>query len=338
MITGPVIIGAGTEQHGAATLRKPAKNPHSGRFRRTAPAGNRPAPAQDSRNTLNVKNFNPSILPVLFLGCLMALYAGCRRKASTAMEFRIPDAAGRTLVISEITTRNGSVFLDSVRGDKKGLFEYRFRDDSLRMYAVTASRPMTGDPTLSTLFIFPRPGECLRLQTSYDSLLPSARISSDRSGNRTVNASPDDSLSPSEAAVAYQQILFRNLQSQNRCQEEWMRERYRQTDTDSLYFRLHTVSDSLFSLCRQQAIRLCRLYPGSLLPVFAVNKSWGNRPIIDPMNDEDWHLLYRCTESILQAEPGNPHAERLKFNLERIKSLQRDKALEAMEKAQKQTR
>ena len=201
------------------------------------------------------------------------------------------------------------------------------------------------------------------LEAHFDSLLPTARLSplpeahpartrgTGRSGGTSpgkdaeqghLREKPDPANapadSPARAALFFQQEANRAEKEIGRINRLWIENRYRVSHADSLYLSCARSIDTLMRQLRRTARELCRMQPGSLLPVLIANKQVGNRPVFELEDPAQTEFLLACAREMQETRKGNPHAERFLFNMERIRSFQQQEQLRQMEKNEQETR
>lgn len=258
---------------------------------------------------------------LLFLGFLSLFFLpGCGRHGQEGeVVLHIQGDGGRKLAFYEISAETGALFLDSVRL-RQGEGLLRVPENGNGMYVLRGGK----EENLIVLLL--SPGERFLLEAHFDSLLPTARLS------------PLPEASPARAALFYQQEANRAEKEIGRINRLWIENRYRVSHADSLYLSCARSIDTLMRQLRRTARELCRMQPGSLLPVLIANKQVGNRPVFELEDPAQTEFLLACAREMQETRKGNPHAERFLFNMERIRSFQQQEQLRQMEKNEQETR
>lgn len=295
---------------------------------------------------------------LLFLGFLSLLFLpGCGRHGQEGeVVLHIQGDGGRKLAFYEISAETGALFLDSVRL-RQGEGLLRVPENGNGMYVLRGGK----EENLIVLLL--TPGERFLLEAHFDSLLPTARLSplpeahpartrgTGRSGGTSpgkdaeqghLREKPDPANAPADspalAALFYQQEANRAEKEIGRINRLWIENRYRVSHADSLYLSCARSIDTLMRQLRRTARELCRMQPGTLLPVLIANKQVGNRPVFDLEDPAQTEFLLACAREMQETRKGNPHAERFLFNMERIRSFQQQEQLRQMEKNEQETR
>ena len=258
---------------------------------------------------------------LLFLGFLSLLFLpGCGRHGQEGeVVLHIQGDGGRKLAFYEISAETGALFLDSVRL-RQGEGLLRVPENGNGMYVLRGGK----EENLIVLLL--SPGERFLLEAHFDSLLPTARLS------------PLPEAHPARAALFYQQEANRAEKEIGRINRLWIENRYRVSHADSLYLSCARSIDTLMRQLRRTARELCRMQPGTLLPVLIANKQVGNRPVFELEDPAQTEFLLACAREMQETRKGNPHAERFLFNMERIRSFQQQEQLRQMEKNEQGTR
>ena len=245
--------------------------------------------------------------------CAASLW-GCQRKGISFVEMEMKGGQGRTVCLYEISATQGSFFIDSLQLDADSRGRFRFPDDSAKLYALS------GQGNAHILFLIPLPGEKLHLQAAYDSMIATAQLQS--------QLNSIERPSPSLILLAYQKKSENCLKELGKTEKRWTGNYYRVSNRDSLYQVCVKQSDSILLWLKQEAKKACQNNTGNLVPIFIFNKMCGTHPVFDPLQEEDWNFMYSCISEMQKSMPGNPHVQRMLFNLKRIESARRNEALQ----------
>lgn len=263
-------------------------------------------------------------LPVIYiymLGLALGFVSGCRRQASFILDCHLDNHQGRALVISEIDPEKGSVFIDSIFPNRKGEYTYRLADNNphQRMFAIfPANHPD------QNLILIPRHGERIEFQSDYIHIARNLHVNREE-GHNGYTAALD--------LLDFQKKFSICQQQADSVSQIWNRQYRFSTNHDSLYQHLARQSQSIGEEIHKEARSLMERHPRSLIPIFLANKTWNNETILDPMDPKERELLKNSCRDLQEDDPGNPHAERLLFNLERMESMERAERLRQMEEA-----
>ncbi len=284
---------------------------------------------------LRKKQSSPTIakaakLMLAFCSCCL-LPCACRQQEWGTVVWELSGSRNRNLAVFEISARQGSRLIDSVRIDPQGKGEFRLPDDSLRLYAFAAQ----GNANL--LFLTGPVQGTLQVSAAYDSLAATVLVR-DGSAGFQEEAKGMEGNTANKALVSYQKQVNATGKAWERIDRYWSENCYRVEDADALYARCRHASDSLFQSLKQEAERLCLLHTGSLLPVFVFNKTLGNHLVFDLENDQDRQFMYRCAKAMQKELPANAHVERLMFNLDRIEAYKQYGRLQEQDRQQEQIR
>lgn len=263
-------------------------------------------------------------LPVIYicmLGLALGLISGCRRQASFILDCHLDNHQGRALVISEIDPEKGFVFIDSIFPNREGEYNYRLADNNphQRMFAIfPANHPD------QNLILIPQHGEKIVFQSDYMHIARHLQVNR-KEGINGYTAALD--------LLDFQKKFSICQQQADSLSRVWSQQYRFSTNHDSLYQHLARQSQSIAAEIRKEARSLMEKHPGSLISIFMTNKTWNNETILDPMDPKERDYLKKSCRDLQKNDPGNPHAERLLFNLERMESMERAEKLRKMEEA-----
>lgn len=262
-------------------------------------------------------------LPVILwmLGVCIGIFSSCQRQASFILECQLKNDEGRALYLTEIDTEKGPVFIDSIFPHPEGHYYYKLKrgEKGLRMFSLSA-----GSDKDENLILIPFSGEKICFSSDYNHLALGIAIPMESPAQQNPNSS----------LLLFQKNFATKKKTQDSLARIWTSHLENGTDTDTLFLDIAHQSLKLEKDLKKTAIQLCQKFPGSLIPVYMVNKTWNNKALIDPMENDQITFLKGCCDQILEKWPDNSHALRMKLNLERIESHLRAIQLEEMAKKQ----
>ncbi|MCM1531506.1 MAG: hypothetical protein NC048_02420 [Bacteroides sp.] len=236
------------------------------------------------------------LIPVGFAA--MCFFA-CKSEPHKVAELSVANAQGRALALFEISDEKGAVFVDSIYPAKRRNNEFIFPCEDMHIYALFAHG------SENPLVLLPMPDERLHLHTSYDSLVSDANICDGISA--PVN----------QAVIDYQKRLLQTESLIENTERLWMANRYKVRNADSLHEACSLRINSLLENIHHEAMKLCSRNTNNLIPVFIVNKTVGSHALFNLEDGGDIAFLKACADSMVKHLPGNGHAARFRFNVER---------------------
>jgi len=236
------------------------------------------------------------LFPLLFGMALIAV--GCRHNNEFTLEGTLENGAGRTLYIEELTP-DGPVFLDSIKLDDKGHFEYCHKLPYETFYNLHSS-------DVDYVVLLPRQGEHISVTGDCKSLQWSYQVSGSE-GSTLLWQLQDYSNYGIEVLTE----LVQKDQS-NRSQY----------NSDSIaYKKAKEATDSVYREAAQEQVdyvaHFIQEHRGSLATLIALYKQFNQHDIIAPEVNFDYYEL--VLEGLEESMPDNPHTIHFKNRVENLR-------------------
>ena len=240
---------------------------------------------------------------ILILSLLALTFAGCH-KDSFSIEGTIAGGAGKTIWLEEIAPE-GPLFIDSIKLDDKGHFNYTYKMPYRSMYNIHVSDN-------NYIVTLPDYGERLKIDGNWDNL----------SMTYTISGSPESELLwdlqqvSNEGAQILRQLVdtsdhYAVLLARGMVDEATIVEKHLMTD--SIYHETFAKQQNyMYSFIEENK--------GSLSTLIALYKPFNNRPLIDERNPENLEWYDMVLEGLQQRYPDNPHTLHFQTTTERLRS------------------
>lgn len=268
-------------------------------------------------------------LPSFFFAGIffVGLMSSCKRPDRSSVELYLKGSQGRKLAFYEITVQEGAVFLDSLSANTHGRIRILLPENGNGMYTLHAENG-------NGFVLLPEKEKRIVITADFDSLLETVSVScmesdrKERTGNCDRKLSQSSRECPTAIAVDYQKHLAQTEKQIEEINRNWMENRYRISQPDSLHEACIRQVDSLLARTKSIAEDICRKNTSSLLPVLITNKQLAGRNLFDLENSRDLAFLLSCARKMKQSQEGNPHAERFLFNLERMDNFRKQQQID----------
>ncbi len=235
---------------------------------------------------------------------LLTLCAACHNEKSNGtatftIEGTFENAANKTLYIEEMTPDNGANFIDSIRCDAKGHFEYKGSMPYQTFFNIHVS-------PVDYVVLLPRDKEHIVLHGDATRLGSTYRVEGSPESQRMWEI--QNHINESNLVIA--DIAHQDQQN-------------KATMDKQQYEEAHKTTDSIFVANRQ--LVYVTLYHfiednrGSLSTLYAIDAPYNHQMRVF-YAESDYEVFEAALEGLLDSVPNNPHTQYFKTRVERIRS------------------
>lgn len=231
---------------------------------------------------------------------LMGL-VGCKQD-TFRISGTLEGGSGQTLWLEELAP-DGPMFIDSIRMDEKGSFEYRYKMPYQSMYTLHKS----DNDFIVTL---PNYGEQIEVSGNWANLSATYEVEGSEGSSLLWEL---QQLTNSGSAVLQQLIdtatHYSDLLAAGMVDEATVK--VKKEETDSIF-------RATFADQREQVYLFIEAHPGSLASLIALYKSFNNRPLVDPRTPGAMRYFEMVLEGLQKEAPDNPHTIRYATSVDRM--------------------
>ena len=233
---------------------------------------------------------------IIFLAVL--LFVACGHKDTFTLDITLTNGAGRTLYIEELTP-DGPVFLDSIKLDDNGHFEYRHNLPYETFYNLHSS-------SVDYVVLLPRQGEHIVVTGDCKSLQWSYQVSGSE-GSTLLWQLQDYSNYGIDMLT---ELVQKDQENRNKYGSDTIGYKKAKEETDSVY--RETMQEQV-----DYVAHFIQEHQGSLATLIALYKQFNQHDIIAPEVNFDYYEL--VLEGLEQSLPDNPHTIHFKNRVENLR-------------------
>ncbi|MEG2336848.1 MAG: DUF4369 domain-containing protein [Bacteroidales bacterium] len=280
---------------------------------------------------------------LLIIGSCLLGFSSCDPQTPKddefAIHFDLSNANERKVYISELTVE-GEVILDSIRIEKDGSGSYIGKVEHRSMYMIK-----TENNLLNFVTLLPDSTEIIKVSANYDSLVETynlwicrkvkERLAENKNLDKTslkaiqkvnLHSMECSGFTASDLILPLQKMVRKNLILVDSLSHIWQENLYN-PKADSIRLVLDSIYTQVSRQQRQLQIKLAAENTQNLVPIYAIYQLCGERMLLDFENPTDLDSISKWVERMLQTQRGNPHVDKLKMRVDRLKSMQKQNKL-----------
>lgn len=293
-----------------------------------------------------IQRFKKLVFYFLFFCIFIGTYS-CKnetlREDEFAIHFDITNANQRKIYISELSSE-GEILLDSIKLDKNGSGYYIGKVDNRSMYMIKGEGNLRNFLTL-----LPDSTEIIKLNAVYDSLTETYGLWVCRKNKRlTDNVALDETsikamrrtssnsmecsgFTASDIILPLQKKVRQNLLLIDSLTTVWQTHMYT-SNADSIRGVLDSVLAQARTEQKQLQIKLAVENTTNLVPIYAIYQLFGEQMLLDVNEQIDFDSICAWADRMVLTQRGNPHVDKLKMRMDRLKLLRKQAELEEKNK------
>lgn len=293
-----------------------------------------------------IQRFKKLVFYFLFF-CIFIGMHSCKnetpREDEFAIHFDITNANQRKIYISELSSE-GEILLDSIKLDKNGSGYYIGKVDNRSMYMIKGEGNLRNFLTL-----LPDSTEIIKLNAVYDSLTETYGLWVCRKNKRfadnivldetslkamqrtSSNSMECSGFTASDIILPLQKKVRQNLLLIDSLTTVWQTYMYT-SDADSIRGVLDSVLAQVRKEQKQLQIKLAVENTTNLVPIYAIYQLFGEQMLLDVNEQTDFDSICAWADRMVLTQRGNPHVDKLKMRMDRLKLLRKQAELEEKNK------